>query len=106
MREYNRFSSYLKPHWVILSYTLICMLITTLLGAFSLSIIVPVANNILGGKETMVSASMPDFLQGFLHKLNSLPRITLLNYIAVTIIIVFFIKQIFLFWQTYMIQDL
>ncbi len=105
MKIYLRFLKFLKPHLLIFIAAIFCMVISSILSGMSLGIIVPITDNILGSKSIHIPQGLPEFLKGFVTYVNSLPKWELLNKIAILIIIIFFIKGIFLFLQSYLIND-
>ena len=105
MKTYLRFLKFLKPHTLVFIAALLCMVISSILSGLSLGIIVPIADNILGSKNIHIPQGLPEFLKGFVTYVNSMPRGELLNRIAVLLAIIFFLKGLFLFLQTYLIND-
>ena len=105
MKTYLRFLKFLKPHTLVFIAALLCMVISSVLSGLSLGIIVPIADNILGSKNIHVPQGLPGFLKDFVTYVNSMPRGELLNRIAVLLAIIFFLKGLFLFLQTYLIND-
>lgn len=108
MKDYIRFLKFLKPHLWILVVAAICMVISSSMGGVSLGMIIPVVDNILAGKTITVPDTqvLPGYLLSFIDKINSIPRVALLNWIIMVIALIFLIKELFLFLQTYFMAKL
>ncbi len=108
MKDYIRFLKFLKPHLWILAVAVICMVISSGMGGVSLGMIIPVVDNILAGKTITVPDTqiLPEFLLSFIDKINSIPKVALLNWIIMVIAFIFLIKELFLFLQTYFMAKL
>ncbi|MFC1666979.1 ABC transporter ATP-binding protein [Candidatus Omnitrophota bacterium] len=108
MRDYIRFLKFLKPHLSIMLIAIICMIVASAMGGVSLGMIIPVVDNILGGKDISlpVSGNPPELLSNLIDKINSIPRVSLLNWLIVFIALIFLVKGVFLFFQTYFMSKL
>ena len=108
MREYIRFLKFVKPHLGIMVFAIICMIISSGLGGVSLGMIIPVVDNILSGKSIVLPATshVPGFLLHIIDKINSIPKPLLLNWLVIVMSILFFIKEAFLFVQTWLMNQL
>ncbi|MBU1006372.1 MAG: ABC transporter ATP-binding protein/permease [Candidatus Omnitrophica bacterium] len=108
MKDYLRFLKFLKPHLWILALAIICMVLSSAMGGASLGMIIPVVDNILAGKTIDISSShtIPEFLVSFIDKINAVPKVQLLNWLIIIIALIFLIKELFLFFQTYFMAKL
>ncbi len=108
MREYIRFLKFLRPHiWVLLG-ALICMIISSAFNGISLSMIIPLVDNILTGGKILISSGIkiPQFLLKMIDIINSLPKDKLLNRMIIFLIFIFSIKEVFTFFQTFYMNEL
>jgi len=108
MREYVRFLKFVKPHLLVMIFAIICMIISSGLGGVSLGMIIPVVDNILSGKDIVLpgTSHVPDFLFHIIDRINSIPKPLLLNWLVIIVSILFFIKEAFLFIQTWLMNVL
>ena len=82
------------------------MAVSALFDGVSLAMMVPLADKVMTNKQIVLPGAVPGFLSDFIAFLNNMPQQTLLNYLAVSIIILFFLKEIFTFLQSYLMSDL
>lgn len=108
MREYIRFLKFVKPHLLVMAFAVVCMIISSGLGGVSLGMIIPVVDNILSGKSISlpVTTHAPDFLLHIIDRINGIPKSILLNWVVIIVSILFFIKEAFLFIQTWLMNKL
>ena len=108
MKEYIRFLKFVKPHLLVMIFAIICMIVSSGLGGVSLGMIIPVVDNILSGKNIVLpgTSHVPDFLLHIIDKINSIPKPLLLNWLVIIVSILFFIKEMFLFIQTWLMNVL
>ncbi|OGW70998.1 MAG: hypothetical protein A2047_01550 [Omnitrophica bacterium GWA2_41_15] len=108
MREYIRFLKFVKPHLWVMIFAIICMIISSGLGGVSLGMIIPVVDNILSGKNIALPGAThaPNFLLHIIDKINSVPKSLLLNWLVIMVSVLFFIKEVFLFVQTWFMNQL
>jgi subfamily B ATP-binding cassette protein MsbA len=67
---------------------------------------VPLADKVLTNKKIVIPNKLPVFLADFVEKINNTSAVQLLHYLAVTIIILFFLKGVFGFLQGYLMSDI
>jgi len=106
MRDYIRLLKFARPYLGIFSVAIICMVFSTLFDGVSLAMIVPLADKVLTNKKIIIPTKLPLFLGNFVDKLNNTPPDMLLNYMAVGIVILFFLKGLFGFFQSYFMSDI
>lgn len=106
MRDYLRLLRFVKPYLNIFSLAAVCMVFSAIFDSVSLAMIVPLADKVLTNKKIIVPAKLPAFLADFLDKLNNMAPLVLLNYMAVAVIILFFLKGLFSFLQSYFMSDI
>ncbi len=108
MRDYLRFLKFLKPHIWIMAIAIICMFGSSSMGGVSLGMIIPIVDNIMSGKAISLPGveNPPEFLVNLVDRINSIPKVALLNWLIFVIALIFLIKEIFLFFQTYFMARL
>ncbi|MEE8317673.1 MAG: ABC transporter ATP-binding protein [Candidatus Omnitrophota bacterium] len=108
MKEYIRFLKFLKPHLLLIAIAAICMIVSSGMGGVSLGMIIPMVDNILAGRTISIPGAQnpPELLVTVIDKINSIPKVALLNWIIIIIALIFLIKEIFLFLQTYFMSKL
>ncbi len=108
MKDYIRFLKFLKPHLWIMVVAILCMMVTSSMGGVSLGMIIPMVDNILSDRMISVSAGreLPEFLTSLIDKVNTIPKTSLLNWLIIIIALIFLIKEVFLFFQTYFMSKL
>ena len=107
MNEYIRLSKFLKPHLWVLTLACISMVLSSVFGGASLGAIVPFVDKIISGKEIQISSNtkIPHFIVNILQNINQLPKGKLLNMLLLWVIIVFLLKEFFLFCQGFLMGD-
>ncbi|MCX5696635.1 MAG: ABC transporter ATP-binding protein [Candidatus Omnitrophica bacterium] len=106
MREYFRLLRFVKPYKFTFGVAIVCMAFSAAFDGVSLAMMVPLADKILTNKQIIIPAKLPVFLANFVAQINNTPPAVLLNYMAVAIIILFFLKGIFNFLQSYLMSDI
>jgi subfamily B ATP-binding cassette protein MsbA len=106
MRDYLRLFRFVKPYWALFAAAVFCMAISALFDGVSLAMMVPLADKVMTNKQIILPGKVPGFLADFVVMLNGMPQQTLLNYLAVFIIVLFFLKEVFTFLQSYLMSDL
>lgn len=108
MKDYIRFLKYLKPHLWVMAIALFCMIMTSAIGGVSLGMIIPLVDNILADKTISIPGTqhVPVFLLNLVSNINSVPKPALLNWLILIIALIFLLKEVFLFFQTYFMNKL
>jgi len=103
MKDYIRFLRFLKPHLWIMVIAVVCMIISSGMGGVSLGMIIPMVDNILANRTISIPGAQnpPEFLTSLIDKVNSMPKAALLKWLVIIIALIFLIKEIALFFQTY-----
>lgn len=106
MRDYLKLLRFVKPYkWLFLLAT-VFMGFSALFDGVSLAMIVPLADKVLTGKKIIIPAKLPPLLSGFVDSLNAMAAETLLRYLALGILVLFFLKGVFGFFQSYLMSDI
>jgi subfamily B ATP-binding cassette protein MsbA len=84
------------------------MIVSSGMGGVSLGMIIPLVDNILAGKNISLpgAENPPAFFVGLIDKINTTPKIALLNWLIYIVGAIFLIKELFLFFQTYFMSKL
>lgn len=106
MKEYIRLLKFVKPYKAIFTIAVGCMVFSAIFDGVSLAMIVPLADKVLTNKKIILPAKMPAGVENFINLLNNTPPDVLLGYMALGIIILFFLKGLFGFLQGYFMSDI
>jgi subfamily B ATP-binding cassette protein MsbA len=107
MGNYRRLVGFVVPHMGVLALAFLCMIASSAFSGVSISMIIPLVDTIIGGKKIIVPHSewLPPFLKRVVDTANSLSPVDLLNGIVVIFIILWLLKNVFDFLQTYLMRD-
>ena len=90
-----------KPHRKIFGLAVVFMIFTALFDCVSIGMILPMTDRIMIGKEMVFPNKLPAFAEGIIAFINNIPRLNLLYLMAYSFAILFFLKGLFTFLQTY-----
>jgi len=82
------------------------MFFSALFDGVSLAMIVPLADKVLTNTKIIIPTKLPLFLSRFVDNINNTPPYTLLNYMAIAVVLLFFLKGVFEFLQSYFMSDI
>ena len=105
MSTYLRLLRYLKAHLGVFGLAIACMAVSSLLNCVQLGAIYPLADRIMTNKAIPFAAWMPGWLTGLVGWLNGIPPMSMATTIAFAIPVLFFLKGLFEFWQSYYMND-
>ena len=105
MSTYLRLLRYLKPHLRVFGLAMVCMVISSVLGAIQLGPIYPIADRIITNQAIPTPAWLPGWLVDVVAWLNAVPPQAMLIMIAVGIPVLAFLKGLFEFLQTFYMND-
>ncbi|MFH0772651.1 MAG: ABC transporter ATP-binding protein [Candidatus Omnitrophota bacterium] len=106
MKIYLRLLSFVKPHIKILSWAAVFMLFNSVVtNGVSISMVIPLVDKVIGGKDIILPAKTPVFLQDIVGRINHIPASTLFQVIVYFLIGAFFLKGVFTFLQQYLMAD-
>ena len=107
MTRYGRLVKFVYPHAWVLALAGLCMVATSALSGVSLGMIIPLVDNIIAGKKIAMPAgiALPPLLQHMIDKVNTTPPMQLLNSMIIVVIILWLLKSVFEFLQTYLMND-
>jgi subfamily B ATP-binding cassette protein MsbA len=106
MREYLKLLKFVRPYLGLFTLAGICMFFSTIFDGVSLAMIVPLADKVLGNKKIIVPTKLPPFLASFVDKLNNTESAVLLNYMAIGVLVLFSLKGVFGFLQSYLMSSI
>jgi len=106
MRDYFKLLKFVRPYLGLFFLASVCMGFSAVFDGVSLAMMVPLADKVLTNKKIVIPAKLPDFLSNLIDKINSVPAEELLGYMAVVIILLFIIKGLFGFLQSYFMSDI
>ena len=99
--DYFSMLRFTKPHRKIFALAVFFMIFTALFDCVSIGMILPMTDRVMIGKEIVFPNKLPAFAEGFITVVNNIPRVKLLYLIAYGLAILFFLKGLFTFLQTY-----
>ena len=106
MKDYLKLLKFIKPYAGKFAIANICMGFSAVFDGVSLAMMVPLADKVLTNKKIIIPAKLPLFLSNFVDKINNFSPTVLLNYMAIAIVILFVLKGLFGFWQSYLMSDI
>jgi ATP-binding cassette, subfamily B, bacterial MsbA len=106
MREYLRLLKFVKPYLGTFVLASIFMGFSAIFDGVTLAMIVPLADKVLTNKKIIIPAQLPPFLADFVDKINNIPPLQLLNYMIVGILLLFVLKGVFGFLQSYVMSKI
>lgn len=106
MKLYIRLLGFVKPYlWVIILAAVFMLLNSIATNCASVSALIPFIDKVIGGNDIVLPTKVPVFLQNLIDKINHLPKLTLFNTLVIYFIIAFFLKNVFTFFQQYLMTD-
>ena len=105
MSTYLRLLQYVRPHLGVFSLAVACMVVSSLLGGIQLGAIFPLADRIVTNKAIPSPAWLPGWLHGLVQWFNGADQAATATLFAVAIPILFFLKGLFEFWQSFYMSD-
>jgi ATP-binding cassette, subfamily B, bacterial MsbA len=106
MKDYLKLLQFTRPYKWLWTSAIICMGFSAVFDGVSLAMIVPLADKIMSDKKIIVPAKLPDFLAGLVDKINNTAPGALLNYMLFVVLLLFLLKGIFGFLQSYLMSDI
>ncbi len=106
MKDYLKLLKFVGPYKGLFLIAIGCMGFSAIFDGVSLAMMVPLADKVLTNKRIIVPTKLPDFLAGFIDKINNTPPEALLNYMVVAVLLLFLLKGIFGFFQSYFMSDI
>jgi subfamily B ATP-binding cassette protein MsbA len=101
MKDYLRLYSFIRPYKKLVLLAFGLMFVSTIFDGVSLGAIVPLTDRVLTNKEIVLPHQLPDSMQQLVVKLNSLKPLLVLRMMVVFLIILFFLKGVVKFFQSF-----
>ncbi len=105
MKNYRALWPYLRPHSGLLMGAALCMVATSLFKGVSLGLLVPLVDFVLLNQAPHLPAWLPAPLASWLTGFQALGPLPKLNTLAVVVVVLFGFKNLALFFQTTLIND-
>jgi subfamily B ATP-binding cassette protein MsbA len=107
MRDFIRLVRFVLPHAWVLAMAGFCMVLSSLFAISPFTMIIPLVDKVIAGKSVIVPHAdmLPAFIKDLVDKINAMPRMELLNGMAVIFIALWLLKNFFVFCQTYLMND-
>jgi len=106
LKIYRKLFPYLRPHLPEGIAAAFCMIASTILDGFSLGMLVPLIDVILLNRTIRLPAWAPAVIVGWVHAFEVLPPMAKLHSVVGFALFFFFLKNLALFGQTYLMSDL
>lgn len=103
-KDYLDVLKFVKPYKKTLLFAGFCMMVTSIFECISLGMIVPMSDRILNNKAIVIPGKIPHFLSRIVDRFNATEPLILLKFTILLLVILFFVKGITLFMQTYLMS--
>ncbi len=101
MRDYLKLLKFIKPHMGLFGLASVFMVLSALFDGISIGMIVPLTDKVLTNQKIIVPAKLPVFLSRLVDRINDIPSLQMLNYMAIAVLALFVVKGIVGFLQSY-----
>ena len=106
MKDYLKLLKFVRPYIGRFSIATVCMAFSALFDGVSLAMLVPLTDKVLTNKRIIIPTKLPPPLSSLVDKVNNIEPAALLNYMAIGILALFFLKGLFGFLQAYLMSDI
>jgi len=106
MKDYLKLLRFVRPYKGLFLAATVCMGFSAVFNGVSFAMMLPLVDIVLTHKKIIVPTKLPDFLAGFVDKINNIPPQIMLNYMVVSFLLLFLLKGIFVFLQNYFMSDI
>ena len=106
LKIYRKLFPYLRSHLPEGAAAAFCMIASTILDGFSLGMLVPLIDVILLNRTVHLPAWAPAVVVGWVHAFEALSPMAKLHSVVGFALFFFFLKNLALFGQTYLMSDL
>lgn len=106
MQDYLKLLRFVKPYKWLFLLAAICMGLSAIFDGVSLAMMVPLADKVLTNKKIIVPTKLPDGLSSFVDTINNMQPQVLLNYMVIIVLVLFFLKGVIGFYQSYIMSDI
>ena len=105
MRTYLRLFAYVRPHAGVFWLAVLFMVGSTLLNGVQTGALVPLVDRIAGNRDIPIPPGLPGWLTGLIQWFNGIQPLTLLTSFAIAIPVLFLLKGLCEFLQTFYMND-
>jgi subfamily B ATP-binding cassette protein MsbA len=107
MKEYIRLIKFVMPHIWVLVFATLCMIGTSAFSGVSISMIIPLIDNVITGKKMVVPAgvAVPGQVRSVIDFINSMSPMEILNWMTILVMIFWLFRNLFEYFQTYLMSD-
>ncbi|MFA5005132.1 MAG: ABC transporter ATP-binding protein [Candidatus Omnitrophota bacterium] len=106
MRDYLKLLKFVRPYKWLFLLAALCMGLSAIFDGVSLAMMVPLADKVLTNKKIIVPTKLPEHLSSFVDMINNMQPQVLLNYMVIIVLVLFFLKGIVGFFQSYFMSDI
>ncbi|MBP7088451.1 MAG: ABC transporter ATP-binding protein [Candidatus Omnitrophica bacterium] len=104
IKDYFKLLKFIASYKGILFLAAFFMGASTLFDGISLGMIIPISDRVLTNQEIIIPGKLPPFMSFVVDKLNSIKPLDFLTLIVIFIPILFILKGVFLFIQSYLMN--
>ncbi len=105
MGTYRRLIGFIKPHLGVFGLAVLCMVGSTLLKGVQVGSLIPLADRVVSNRAIPIAPWMPTWVAGLAGWFNGISPSTLLTVFALLIPVIFFLKGVLEFLQTFFMND-
>ena len=105
MKIYTKLLPFLKPHIGLLGMAALCMLGSSLFKGVSLGMLIPLVDIILLNRTVQIPPWVPAPLAELAGRFQALDSMARLHFLAVGVAVLFLLKNLVFFFQTYLMND-
>jgi len=107
MKEYIRLIKFVMPHIWVLALATLCMIGTSAFSGVSISMIIPLIDNVITGKKMVIPAgvTVPHQVRSVIGLVNSISPMDLLNWMTIFVMVFWLFRNLFEYFQTYLMSD-
>ncbi len=105
MRTYIRLLAFVRPHARIFVLATLCMGGSTLLNGVQTGAFIPLIDRVVGNHPIPIPAWLPGWLASLVSWINTVPPVALLTFFACAIPVLFLLKGVLEFLQTFFMND-
>jgi len=106
MKDYLKLLKFVRPYKGLFLIAIICMGFSAVFNGVTYTMMLPLVDIVLTHKKIIVPTKLPDFLAGFVDKINNIPPEIMLNYMVISFLLLLFLKGVFGFFQSYLMSDI
>jgi len=106
MKDYLKLLRFIKPHMGQFLVASIFMILSAIFDGVSLGMIVPFTDKIMTNKPIVVPTKVPPFLANIISNINSTSPPVLLKWMIVLVFLLFLVKGLVNFFQSYLMSDI